>query len=107
MSLSPDGHHQTYKKRWLEKSLGRNLLTSLSVLRNGNWCENSPLLFFFIAKIMGQREDTHGNQTKGEVDGSLTPLNGDVQPERQAALLSALQFLTLTQQAPATQTSKS
>lgn len=56
---------------------------------------------------MGQREDTHGNQTKGEVDGSLTPLNGDVQPERQAALLSALQFLTPTQQTPATQTSKS
>ncbi|KAL6079922.1 hypothetical protein STEG23_014374, partial [Scotinomys teguina] len=59
-----------------------------------------PSLIFFIAKTMGQQEDTHQNQTKEDIDDSLTTLNGDVQSEKQVALLSALELLTLTQQTP-------
>lgn len=47
---------------------------------------------------MGQREDIHRNKTEWEMNGNLTPLIGDFQPEKRMALLSALMFLTLTQQ---------
>lgn len=46
---------------------------------------------------MGQREDIHRNKTEWEMNGNLTPLIGDFQPEKHMALLSALMFLTLTQ----------
>ncbi|GAB1299042.1 hypothetical protein APTSU1_001427800 [Apodemus speciosus] len=32
-------------------------------------------------------EDIHLNQTKGEIVASLTPLNGDLQPEKASVLV--------------------
>lgn len=45
--------------KWcLEKSLRRNLLTSLSVLRNGNWCE-IPLSYFSSLPRLWANGKTH------------------------------------------------
>lgn len=43
---SPD-----FSKRWLEINLLRNLLTSFSILRNGNWCEIFPLSFLTLPRL--------------------------------------------------------
>lgn len=39
-----------FSKRWLEINLLRNLLSSFSILRNGNWCEIFPLSFLTLPR---------------------------------------------------------
>lgn len=89
-----------FSKRWLEINLLRNLLSSFSILRNGNWCEIFPLSFLTLPRLWVKGKTYTEIKQNGRWTAILTPLIGDFQPEKHMALLLALMFLTPTQQLP-------